>query len=73
MSDGGHTYTTVGGRRWCKACNTYQVYNGDGWRDGFPPELWPGYEATQPTCPGATGPADSLPLFSLPTARPSAP
>lgn len=46
-----HDYITVGGRRWCLGCNTYQVFKGGRWRDGFPPEPWPGYEATQARCP----------------------
>lgn len=46
-----HIYITVGARRWCLGCNTYQVWRGGRWRDGFPPEPWPGYEATQARCP----------------------
>ena len=41
-----HNYITVGARRWCMHCNTYQVLRAGKWVDGFPPEPWPGYEAT---------------------------
>lgn len=52
-SMGRHDYIAVGGRRWCRGCNTYQVFRGR-WRDAFPPQPWPGYEATQPQCPART-------------------
>lgn len=46
-----HEYLTVGARRWCMGCNTYQVFRGGRWVDGQPDEPWPGYEKTQPECP----------------------
>jgi len=42
-----HDYITVGNRRWCMHCNTYQVFRDGKWRDAYPPEPWPGYEATK--------------------------
>lgn len=50
-----HRYITVGRRRWCTGCDTYQVFKGGRWRDAYPPEPWPGYEATQIGCPTALG------------------
>jgi len=45
-----HNYITVGRRRWCMGCNTYQVLRYGTWRDGYPPQPWPGYEATRQYC-----------------------
>lgn len=49
-----HDYIAVGGRRWCRGCNTYQVFRGGRWRDGYEPQPWPGYEATRAKCDGIT-------------------
>lgn len=46
-----HEFIEVKDRRWCVCCNTYQVFRGGQWRDAYPPEPWPGYEATQARCP----------------------
>ncbi len=50
-----HEYITVGARRWCMGCNTFQRRRNGVWRDD--PEMivggWPAYEATQELCPGA--------------------
>lgn len=45
-----HDYITVGSRRWCRGCNTYQVLRDGKWRDGYPAQPWPGYEATEAKC-----------------------
>ena len=47
-----HEYITVGSRRWCLGCNTFQRFRGGKWRDDE--ELigpWPGYARTEPSCP----------------------
>lgn len=50
FKDKPHDYITVGRRRWCRGCNTFQAQAGGVWRDGFKPGPWPGYEATKPFC-----------------------
>lgn len=49
-----HNHITVGKRRWCIGCNTFQRFIRGAWRDD--PELlgpWPGYSVTVDPCPGA--------------------
>jgi hypothetical protein len=48
-----HPYVTVGARRWCLRCNTFQRMRAGEWRDA--PEMlgpWPGYARTERECPG---------------------
>lgn len=48
----GHDWIEVGGRRWCRNCNSYQVRLRGKWRDRedmLGP--WPGYSPTAPDCP----------------------
>jgi hypothetical protein len=48
-----HEYITVGARRWCIGCNTFQRFRGGKWRDDeeMIGEAWPAYERTQTECP----------------------
>ena len=58
---GMHEYITIGARRWCLRCNTFQRRRNGVWLDDE--ELlgaaWPAYEKTELSCLGA------LDLFSL--------
>jgi hypothetical protein len=47
-----HDYLIILNRRWCRNCNTFQTFRQGRWRDAFPPQPWPGYEVTEPICPG---------------------
>jgi len=40
-----HGWLTVGARRWCLACGSYQVLRNGQWRDDMVGP-WPGYNPT---------------------------
>jgi hypothetical protein len=48
-----HDYITVGARRWCMGCNTFQRRRNGKWRDDeeMIGSAWPAYERTQAKCP----------------------
>ena len=51
---GMHEYITVGARRWCLRCNTFQRMVRGAWRDDEEMLNGPAaYERTQLRCPGA--------------------
>jgi hypothetical protein len=47
-----HDYITVGARRWCMGCNTFQRRRNGVWRDDeeMIGPAWPAYEITQDEC-----------------------